>query len=184
MLELLTNHKYSEVFSELVSISKRAKEVFKYYSPEKYEMYGGNCCRQMSFICHQYLSDNIKDFKWNVFESVFILNATGQKFEHAWVYGRPIGKGRGIFVDLAFTNNLMENYLFEGENNFPGNIITENRDERSICNIERFKNQIEYYTSEKGKNMYEIVINFNTPLDLKQIDFNLVHRRSSYGGIL
>lgn len=165
MIKLLDGHKYSEVFKDLVFFIDTAKGIFKQASPYKFMMYGGNCCRQSAFLSHMYLSKYIPEYKWEIYESKFTSDAGD--FEHSWCFGHKENEEEGIFVDLAYSNGAMNNFLFEGSNNFPGYIskidagCMESKTNRISIPSSNYINLPEFYTGMNGYELFDFITNIS-----------------------
>lgn len=164
MIKLLEGHKYSDVFKDLVFFIETAKIVFREMAPSKFMMYGGNCCRQSAFLCHMYLSKHIPEYKWEICESNF--KSVSSAFEHSWCFGYKDDKTDGIFVDLAYSNGMMDNFLFEGSNDFPGDIslidagCREIKTMRKTMPIRFYLESDEFYTGLNGAELFDSISSF------------------------
>ena len=155
MLELLKGHEYRAEFQRLVHIRNIAKELFRNASPVKYYMYNGNCCRQMAYICKKFLEEMIPEYNWTVYESTFICHKTKQEYEHAWCYGKHKSK-TGIVVDVAFDNNIKDNYILESE---VSKLPTDDKEleNKRIVREDAYFDANEFYTGLTGKELIEVL---------------------------
>lgn len=156
-MDLLKTHKYSKQFQVLLELRTLAKKMFQIANPVKYAMYNGNCCRQMAFICSHFLNKMVPSYEWRAYEARFKWVGPNSVYEHAWCYGTCKGKP-GILVDLAFDNDIMKNYLVEGENSIPCG--KEGHVELAGTRVELTKeyfNHNEYYTGLPGQDLVDIL---------------------------
>jgi hypothetical protein len=90
------------------------KELFKEHSPEKYEEYQGNCCRQVAvFGCHL-LSNLLPDIEWNAWQGEYKDKLFGKDvtYVHAWIYGKG---DKRFLIDMARSHK--ENLFIETQGN-------------------------------------------------------------------
>lgn len=163
MITLLENHKYSDIFKELTFFIETSKLVYREVAPAKFMMYNGNCCRQTAFLSYMFLTKYIPEYEWTIYESTF--KSVSNSFEHSWCYGYKKGESKldGIFVDLAYTGEIMENFLLEGPNEFPGDIskidagCREIKTKRITMSPTFYFENNEFYTGFKGDKLYEFI---------------------------
>lgn len=93
------------------------KEIFKEHSPEKYEEFQGNCCRQVAVFGCYILSQLLPEFEWSAWQGEYKDKVYGydRTYVHAWIYGKGAIR---LFIDLARSHK--ENIFIETQGNrFP-----------------------------------------------------------------
>lgn len=152
MLELLRGHEYSSEFEELMKLRDIAKKIFEVAAPQKYELYGGNCCRQMAYVCSSFLSKMVSEYEWKVYESVFECADTHEKYIHAYCLGLHT-KQKNILVDVAFDNVIKNNYIVELDHDILPTSDKEEYNKRVEVPLEYFEDNHEFFTGLKGKQL-------------------------------
>lgn len=136
------------------------KELFKESSPEKYEKWQGNCCRQTAVIGCHILSNILPEFEWNAWEAEFEDMYEGRSitYVHAWIYAKS--PDMKLLVDMARSHK--ENLFIETlGNRFPkGHPDYKDQKEVRRSRIDwrlLLDGDVEYYTLKKTRDVVAII---------------------------
>lgn len=136
------------------------KNIIESSAPEKFESWGGNCCRQVAIFGAYYLSNILMDYRFTVWDGVFedVIDGRKVKYNHAWIYGISHGRERKLFIDLG--RSKQENIFVEQRKNaydktIPGyeNIVEVEREQLQWVTM--IASQIEYFTGLSGNDLID-----------------------------
>lgn len=151
-------------------------DTFNRASPEKFEYFGGNFCRQSAIIGTVFLQDLLPEYEWVAWEGEFddIVLGDRRQYEHAWIYGKNrISDKRRILVDL--TRKHQERlFIISRKNAYPNNhpeylhtkIITKKQ-----IDIQDALQTREFYTNLTGERLVQKIARV-TNVDKFKEEFN------------
>ena len=129
--------------------------LFRDKNPSLYEFWGTNCCRQIAVFGADYMTEMLRDYKFEVWDGIFEDEVDGHpvKYNHAWIYGINKSNGRKLFIDVA-RNDRVPIFNIQKNNSYDRTVEGFSKIKeisRQKLNWNRMiKTEREYYTGMSG----------------------------------
>lgn len=141
-----------EIFLKYVFLHAMHNQ-FKTGNPQMYTLYGGNACRQTSFLVAKYLSSKYPQMTFEVWEGRIRDYEVKAEYDHAWVLGtvKTAKKKEFLLIDLPMyteqTFKWTSKHRFDNETKME--VLTKRR-----LNANRMGETVEFYTDMRGNDLY------------------------------